>query len=119
MPRLFVPPYEWFNADQVRWSNDMGITLFNFTPGSGSNRDYAPEGDRVFVPSQTIYDDILAYEKKDPHGLNGFIMLLHLGSGRKNPFHTKLAPLCDELKQRGYEFVRVDKLLHTRRQSVR
>jgi endoglucanase len=111
MPRLFIPPYEWFNADQVRWSNDMGITLFNFTPGTGSNRDYAPEGDRVFVPSQKIYDDILAYEKKDPHRLNGFILLLHLGSGRKDPFHSKLEPLCDELTNRGYRFVRIDELL--------
>jgi peptidoglycan/xylan/chitin deacetylase (PgdA/CDA1 family) len=110
-PKLFVPPYEWFNADQVRWSNDMGITLFNFTPGSGSNRDYAPEGDRVFVPSQKIYDDILAREEKDPHGLNGFILLLHLGSGRKDPFHAKLAPLCDELTKRGYKFVRIDELI--------
>jgi hypothetical protein len=89
----------------------MGDTLVNFTPGSGSNRDYAPEGDRAFVPSQKIYDDILAYEQKDPHGLNGFLLLLHLGSGRKDPFHTRLGPLCDELARRGYQFVRVDSLV--------
>jgi hypothetical protein len=86
------------------------VTLINFTPGSGSNRDYAPEGDRRFVPSRTIYDDILAYERNDPHGLNGFILLLHLGSGRKDPFHPRLGLLCDALAKRGYEFVRVDKL---------
>jgi peptidoglycan/xylan/chitin deacetylase (PgdA/CDA1 family) len=118
MPRLFIPPYEWFNADQVRWSNEMGITLFNFTPGSGSNRDYAPEGDRAFVPSQKIYDDILAYEKKDPHGLNGFILLLHLGSGRKDAFHPRLGPLCDALTNRGYNFVRIDELLGNSSGSV-
>jgi peptidoglycan/xylan/chitin deacetylase (PgdA/CDA1 family) len=111
MPRLFIPPYEWFNAEQVRWSSEMGVTLINFTPGSGSNRDYAPEGDRVFVPSQKIFDDILAYEQRDPHGLNGFVLLLHLGSGRKDPFHTRLGALCDELKRRGYGIVRVDELL--------
>jgi endoglucanase len=92
---LFIAPYEWFNGDQVRWSDEMGVTLINFTPGSGSNRDYAPEGDRVFVPSQRIFDDILAYERKDPHGLNGFVLLLHLGSGRKDPFHTRLGELCE------------------------
>lgn len=107
----FIPPYEQFNRDQVAWSQPLGVTLFNFTPGSGSNRDYAPEGDAHFVPSQTIYDDILAYEQKDAHGLNGFILLLHLGSGRKDPFHTRLGALCDELTQRGYEFVRIDALL--------
>ncbi|MCI0331796.1 MAG: polysaccharide deacetylase family protein [Planctomycetes bacterium] len=111
MPRLFVPPYECYNADQVRWSAALGVTLINFTPGSGSNRDYAPEGDRRFVPSRQIYDDILAYERKNPHGLNGFILLLHLGSGRQDPFHPMLGPLCDELVKRGYGFVRIDRLL--------
>jgi endoglucanase len=114
MPRLFIPPYEWFNRDQIRWCKPLGVTLINFTPGSGSNRDYAPEGDRHFVPSQKIYDDILAYEKKDPHGLNGFVLLLHLGSGRKDPFHPMLGPLCDEIVERGYKFSRVDELLRGR-----
>jgi peptidoglycan/xylan/chitin deacetylase (PgdA/CDA1 family) len=110
-PILFVPPYEWYNAEQVAWSDAMGVGLINFTPGSGSNRDYAREGDRVFVPSQQILDDVLAYEQKDPHGLNGFLLLLHLGSGRRDPFHPQLGKLCDELAKRGYEFARVDELL--------
>ena len=110
-PIFFVPPYEWYNAEQVAWSDAMGVGLINFTPGSGSNRDYAPEGDRVFVPSQRILDDLLAYEQKDPHGLNGFLLLLHLGSGRRDPFHSQLGKLCDELAKRGYEFARVDELL--------
>lgn len=109
--KLFIPPYEWFNRDQVRWCEELDVTLINFTPGSGSNRDYAPEGDRVFVPSRKIYEDILAYEKKDPHGLNGFILLLHLGSGRRDPFHPLLGELCDALVERGYQFVRVDELV--------
>lgn len=110
-PVLFIPPYEWFNRDQVQWSERRGATLINFTPGSRSNRDYAPEGDKAFAPSRQIYDDILAYEKRDPHGLNGYVMLLHLGSGRKDPFHKLLGKLCDELTNRGYSFVRVDRLL--------
>lgn len=110
-PTYFIPPYEHFNRDQVEWSRALGIKLFNFTPGCGSNRDYAPEGDAHFVPSQKIYDDILAFEQKDPHGLNGFILLMHLGSGRKDPFHPRLGSLCDELAKRGYQFERVDRLL--------
>jgi peptidoglycan/xylan/chitin deacetylase (PgdA/CDA1 family) len=110
-PVLFIPPYEHFNREQVAWAQEMGVTLINFTPGSGSNRDYAPEADARFVPSRKIYDDILAYEQTGPHGLNGFILLLHLGSQRKDPFHTELGALCDELMRRGYAFERVDKLL--------
>ena len=110
-PVLFIPPYEWYNRDQAAWCKELGVTLINFTPGSGSNRDYAPEGDPAFVPSEKLCDDILAYERRHPHGLNGFILLLHVGSQRKDPFHPQLGPLCDELTKRGYKFVRIDKLL--------
>ncbi|MBN1512854.1 MAG: polysaccharide deacetylase family protein, partial [Phycisphaerae bacterium] len=83
-PVYFIPPYEWFNEDQVRWAAAMGVVLFNFTPGTGSNRDWAPEEHRAFVPSQTIARDILAYEQREPDGLNGFLLLLHLGSLRED-----------------------------------
>jgi peptidoglycan/xylan/chitin deacetylase (PgdA/CDA1 family) len=42
-PVYFIPPYEWFNHEQVKWAKDMGVRVFNFSPGSGSNRDYLPE----------------------------------------------------------------------------
>jgi peptidoglycan/xylan/chitin deacetylase (PgdA/CDA1 family) len=107
----FVPPYEWYNSDQSRWAREMNVLLFNFTPGSGSNRDWAPEGHKSFVPSQKIIDDILAYETKDEHGLNGFLLLLHVGSERKDKTFLLLEPLLKELHARGYGFVRVDELL--------
>ncbi|MBK9119353.1 MAG: polysaccharide deacetylase family protein [Phycisphaerales bacterium] len=110
-PIFFIPPYEWYNSDQVRWAKDAGIILFNFTPGSGSNRDWIPEDHPRFVTSAQILADILAYEHRDPHGLNGFLLLLHLGSQRADKLHPQLDPLLVELKQRGYEFVRVDRLL--------
>ncbi len=111
LPILFIPPYEYYNGDQVRWSRKLGVTLFDFTPGSGSNRDYAKEGNPHFVSSRKIYDDILAYERRERHGLNGCLLLLHLGSERKDPFHPLLGPLCEELTRRGYELVRIDQLL--------
>lgn len=110
-PLLFIPPYEWFNRDQVAWSKSLGVQLINFTPGSGSNRDYMPESEKKFVSSQKILDDILAYEQKDPHGLNGFILLLHAGADRQDKMYLKLEPLIVELKNRGYDFVRIDQLL--------
>lgn len=110
-PVYFIPPYEWYNQDQSRWSREMGVFLLNFTPGSGSNRDWAPEGHKSFVPSTQIVGDILKYEQKDPHGLNGFLLLLHVGSQRKDKTFLLLGDLLAELKGRGYRFVRVDQLL--------
>lgn len=111
-PAYFIPPYEWFNADQVKWAKEMGVVMFNFSPGSGSNRDYMPESDPKFVSSQKILQDILAYEKKDPHGLNGYILLLHLGADRKDKMFLLLEPLVQELRARGYTFVRIDTMLN-------
>jgi peptidoglycan/xylan/chitin deacetylase (PgdA/CDA1 family) len=110
-PVYFIPPYEWYNEDQVRWSREMGVTLFNFSPGSGSNRDYMPESEKRFVSSQRIMEDILAYEKKDPNGLNGFFLLLHVGADRKDKMFLLLEPLVTELRSRGYDFIRVDEIL--------
>jgi peptidoglycan/xylan/chitin deacetylase (PgdA/CDA1 family) len=110
-PIYFIPPYEWYNADQVRWSRPMGVLLFNFTPGSGSNRDWAPEGHKSFVPSRKILEDVLAYEQWEERGLNGFLLLLHLGSQRQDKFHVLIPQLLDQLKSRGYVFVRVDEML--------
>ena len=41
----------------------MDVLLVNFSPGSGSNRDGAPEGHKSFVPSRKIVDDAM-----DIHG---------------------------------------------------
>jgi len=118
VPAYFIAPYEWYNREQVEWARALDVELVNFTPGTGSNRDYAREGDRAFVPAQTIYDDILAYEQANPDGLNGFLLLLHLGSGRQDPFHPHLGQLCDQLAAWGYRFVRIDELCTTTAPSV-
>lgn len=111
----FLPPFEWFNADQVRWSQDLGLTLINFTPGSGSNRDYIPESDPKFQSSQAIVDGILSFESRSPDGMNGFLLLLHAGSLRQDKVHDRLESLLIELKRRGYRFVTLDDLLTVRR----
>jgi peptidoglycan/xylan/chitin deacetylase (PgdA/CDA1 family) len=107
----FIPPFEWYNAEQTRWSREMGVLLFNFTPGSGSNRDFAPEGHKSFVPAAQLVADILAYEQKDRHGLNGFLLLLHVGSTRRDKVHPYIGTLIDALRRQGYAFVRIDEML--------
>jgi peptidoglycan/xylan/chitin deacetylase (PgdA/CDA1 family) len=111
--RYFLPPYEHYNQDIALWALDMGLTLINFTPGTRSNADYTGEADTNFVSSQDIFDSIVKKEREDPHGLNGFILLLHLGSGpgRQDKFHYRFGELLDYLAGKGYEFVRVDELL--------
>jgi peptidoglycan/xylan/chitin deacetylase (PgdA/CDA1 family) len=111
--RYWVPAYEWYNPEIARWSAEAGLQLVNFTPGTRSNADYTGEADKKFVSSQAILASILERERKDPHGLNGFLLLLHIGAGpaRKDKMHDRLGKLLDTLAARGYQFVRVDELL--------
>lgn len=109
--RFFIPPFEWYNADQVAWAKELGLTLVNFTPGSGSNRDYIPEGEPKFTPSVKLVEGILAFEAGSKHGLNGFLLLLHAGSKRQDKMHDHLDSLVVELQRRGYSFVTLDEML--------
>ncbi|MEQ9459357.1 MAG: polysaccharide deacetylase family protein [Phycisphaeraceae bacterium] len=111
-PTYFIPPYQWYNAQHTQWSADLGVLLFNFTPGSGSHRDWAPEGHRAFRPSTQILTDIFTHETSNPDGLAGHLLLLHMGSQRQDKFHRLLPNLIDELHRRGYQLVRVDELLY-------
>jgi peptidoglycan/xylan/chitin deacetylase (PgdA/CDA1 family) len=115
--RHFVPAYEWYNSEIAAWSADLGLQLVNFTPGTRSNADYTGEADPNFVASETIVTSIFEKERTDPDGLNGFLLLLHVGAGpgRRDKMHDRLGDLLDRLIEKGYTFVRVDELLRARR----
>ena len=112
-PRYFLPPYEHYNEEIARWSAELGLRLVDYTPGTRSNADYTEEGAANFVPSRAIFESILRREREDPHGLNGFLLLLHVGAGpgRTDKFHARFGALLDELAGRGYRFVRLEDLL--------
>lgn len=105
---VFMPPYEWYNDSIAVWSKNAGLTLINFTSGTSSNADYTTPDMKNYQTSAAIYDKILSYETRDENGLNGFILLLHIGVGekRKDKFYMKLNDLISELKKRGYGFER-------------
>ena len=109
----FIPPYEWYNETIAAWAGELGLVLFNFTPGTASNADYTTPDLPNYRTSEDIFRSIFDHEKSDPHGLNGFILLLHIGThpDRKDKFHFRLDDLVTGLKNRGYAFVRIDHLL--------
>lgn len=110
---LFIPPYEWYNRDIAAWSRELGLALFNFSPGTSSNADYTTPSMPGYLASREIYDRILACEEKDPNGLNGFILLIHIGTDpeRTDKFYFLLGDLIRDLKAKGYALVRIDELL--------
>jgi endoglucanase len=111
----FLPPYEWYNDSIAIWTNQMGLQLVCFTPGTRSNADYTyPEMGNKYVDSNTIFQSILLYEQRSSVGMNGFILLIHIGTDprRTDKFYFQLPALIEELKNRGYQFVKIDELLN-------
>lgn len=111
---FFLPPYEWYNSVIASWTRQLGLQLVNFSPGTRSNADYTYPGmGNRYISSEDIYRSIMRYEEKDPHGLNGFILLVHIGTDprRTDKFYNKLDALLKELKSKDYEFVTIRELL--------
>lgn len=101
---VYLPPYEWYNAESVDWCHQLGLQVVNFTPGIRSNADYTTPDMPNYRSSETIMNDIKAFEKKDMNGLNGCIVLIHLGTApeRTDKFYNRLGDLLDWLKKKGY-----------------
>jgi hypothetical protein len=53
------------------------------------------------------------YEQSSPSGLNGFILLIHIGTApnRTDKFYHRLDELIIWLKEKGYDLKRIDELL--------
>ena len=110
----FMPPYEWYNATIAEWTEQLGFKLVNFTPGTRSAADYTyPEMGARYISSDAIYQSIVRCERREKNGLNGFILLVHIGTDprRTDKFYHRLGDLILDLKRRGYSFCTVDELL--------
>ncbi|MDV7403171.1 hypothetical protein RZS08_67725, partial [Arthrospira platensis SPKY1] len=65
-----------------------------------------------YLDSETIYQSIVDYEAQAPNGLNGFLLLSHIGTdpARTDKFYLRLEELITWLKQTGYVLVRVEEI---------
>ncbi len=103
----FMPPYEWYNIEISKWANEIGSMIVNFSPGTRSNADYTtPDMGSRYVDSKTIYQSIFDFERKEVNGLNGFILLIHIGThpSRTDKFYFQLDKLIEDLRALGYGF---------------
>jgi peptidoglycan/xylan/chitin deacetylase (PgdA/CDA1 family) len=118
MSRLWRAPYGEINDNVVHWAASMGYRHVGWTRGNHRNLDSL---DWVADPKMSLYRsaeqvarNIFEFEKSDPNGLNGAVILMHLGTERRSDFpHKKLPELLDALKSKGYAFVTVSEVLRT------
>jgi peptidoglycan/xylan/chitin deacetylase (PgdA/CDA1 family) len=110
---FFLPPYEWYNDTISAWTEAIGLRLINYTAGTFSHADYTLPGTPEYKSSAFIYQSIIAFEKNNSSGLNGFILLSHIGTApeRTDKFYLYLEQLIIELKSKGYIFNRIDEHL--------
>ena len=102
---LYIPPYEYYNKEISAWAKSMGIQVVNYTPGTASNADYTTPDMKNYRSSKSIYDQIMALEKKE--GLNGHLMLIHFGThdDRTDKFYNGyMEKMIKTLKRKGYTF---------------
>lgn len=102
----FIPPYEHYNATISSWARQLGLQVINYTPGTITNGDYTTPEMKRYFSSKEILGRIWEYERTDPNGLNGHIMLIHFGTdpARTDKFYDKLPGLIRELRRKGYSF---------------
>lgn len=102
----FIPPYEHYNATISSWARQLGLQVINYTPGTLTNGDYTTPGMSRYFSSKEILGKIREYERTDPDGLNGHIILIHFGTdpSRTDKFYDKLPGLIRELRRKGYSF---------------
>ncbi len=111
--QYFIPPYEWYNDTISAWANEQGWVLFNNTPGTLSHADYTIPSMKNYRSSDVIWGSILDYEQNVAQGLNGFLLLIHIGTHpeRTDKFYLQLGPLINFLRHKGYRFRRIDRML--------
>ena len=111
--QFFLPPYEWYNDFISSWTKEMDLQLINYTPGTLSHADYTTPSEKNYRNSDVIYKSIVDYEQNHSSGLNGFILLMHIGTDAKraDKFYSRLPGLIQWLKSKGYRPVRIDELL--------
>ncbi|HPT12390.1 MAG TPA: glycoside hydrolase family 9 protein, partial [Bacteroidales bacterium] len=105
--RYFLPPYEWYNKAIASWTDDMGITLINFTPGTGTNADYTTPDMKNYISSDQLLQRLKTFEEKN--NMNGAFLLIHLGTSpaRTDKFYLRLDDIIQYFSDKGYKFLKL------------
>jgi peptidoglycan/xylan/chitin deacetylase (PgdA/CDA1 family) len=103
----FLPPYEYYNKEQVRLIEAEGQNVINYTPGLRTAADYTTPDMPNYLSSDQLIEQLFAFEAE--HGLNGSIILIHPGTheSRTDKLYTHLDEIIRRLKQQGYSFERL------------
>jgi peptidoglycan/xylan/chitin deacetylase (PgdA/CDA1 family) len=112
-------PYGEANPQICAWAQKCGYIHIGWREGSSwlqnlDGNDWVAEGEKGYHSPQEVLQKILAIAHTAPDGLNGGIILMYLGTRRKDgatQVHRVLGQLIDSLNALNYAIVPVGKLL--------
>lgn len=109
MSPLWRAPFGSHSDEVLRIAKAAGYTHVHW---SDDTLDWVAEKtDRLYRSADEIERRLLNMAKDDL-GANGRIVLMHLGSDRRDDYpHKRLSQVIDRLRAQGYSFVRVSQLI--------
>jgi peptidoglycan/xylan/chitin deacetylase (PgdA/CDA1 family) len=120
LSRIWRAPYGEKNRTICSWAQQCGYLHVGWRQGKGwrqclDSNDWIPDEETPgFHSPEEVLDKIIALAQEPPNGVNGGIILMHLGTVRKDAkaqVHRILGKLIDDLKGLGYGFVTVSEML--------
>ncbi|MFQ5656895.1 MAG: polysaccharide deacetylase family protein [Candidatus Methylomirabilales bacterium] len=117
MSSYWRAPYGEHNRDIRRWAAEVGYLHVGWTrdPATGEDldtRDWVVDPDSpIYYRAEEVRERILTFGKGTTARANGGIILLHLGTQRKEDrVHRQLPVIIDGLRMQGYDLVPVSEL---------
>ena len=117
MAPLWRAPYGEINKEILQWAFEAGYIHISWTVDlkkkeSLDTLDWVnDENSSLYLTADEIKEKILNFGREG-NGLNGGIVLMHLGTERKSDVvHERLEEIIDTLSSRGYKFVKVSDML--------
>ena len=118
MVKFWRAPFGEHNREIRRWAAELGYRQVGWTLGrdwqhSMDTLDWvADKNSSAYRSAEEISEKILTFAKQKPHGANGAIILMHLGTHRDDDFpHRKLPEIIDGLHSQGYRLVKISDML--------
>ncbi len=115
MAHYWRAPFGEHNREIRAWAEELGYTHVGWTVTNGQSLDaldwVADKNHRGYQTSEKILSRLLAFGRDSDTAGRGGIILMHLGSQRKDdPVHPILPALIDSLRDRGYEWVTISRM---------
>lgn len=124
MAPLWRAPYGEYNTEILTWAASVGFRHVGWTTGTGwkesmDTMDWiSDKNSKAYHTSEEIVEKIFNFAKSSNPGANGAIILMHLGSERKDDRpHKKLPEIIQGLQKEGYSLVTISELIARKREG--